>query len=68
RQKEVPLKMIQKVSEWLIHETIGHKKIEIGSKYDVVVVECRYVRPIKGDKLGRVTYHNPQVYSFASKS
>ncbi len=68
RQKEVPLKHIQKVSEWLIRETIGQKKVEMGSKYDVVVVECRYVRPIKGDKLGRVTYHNPQVYSFASKS
>jgi predicted ribosome quality control (RQC) complex YloA/Tae2 family protein len=68
RQKEVPLNMIQKVAEWLIRETIGQKKIEIGSKYDVVVVECRYVRPIKGDKLGRVTYHHPQVYSFASKS
>jgi predicted ribosome quality control (RQC) complex YloA/Tae2 family protein len=68
RQKEVPLKWIQKVSEWLIRETIGQKKIEMGAKYDVVVVECRYVRPIKGDKLGRVTYHNPQVYSFASKA
>jgi predicted ribosome quality control (RQC) complex YloA/Tae2 family protein len=68
RTKEVPLKWIQKVSEWLIRETIGQKKVEMGSKYDVVVVECRYVRPIKGDKLGRVSYHNPQVYSFASKS
>ncbi len=67
RNKEVPLSIIQKVSEWLIRETIGQKKIEMGSKYDVVVVECRHVRPIKGDSLGRVTYHNPQVYSFASK-
>jgi predicted ribosome quality control (RQC) complex YloA/Tae2 family protein len=68
RQKEVSPNLIQKVSEWLIRESLSHQKIQWGAKYDVVVVECRYVRPIKGDKLGRVTYHNPQVYSFASKA
>jgi len=68
RNKEVPTSVIQKVSEWLIRESLGSQKIQWGLKYDVVVVECRYVRPIKGDRLGRVTYHHPQVYSFASKS
>lgn len=68
RNKEVPLKVIQKVSEWLIAESFSGKKIKMGLKYDVVVVETRFVRPIKGDKLGRVNYHNPQVFSFASKS
>lgn len=68
RNKEVPQSVIQKVSEWLIKESLGNQKIQWGLKYDVVVAECRYVRPIKGDKLGRVTYHHPQVYSFASKS
>lgn len=68
RNKEVPPKIIQKVSEWLVLESFAGKKIKMGTKYDVVVVECRFVRPIKGDKLGRVTYHNPQVFSFASKS
>lgn len=32
-----------------------------GDSFDVLVVECRYVRPIKGDKLGRVTYSNERV-------
>lgn len=68
RNKDVPQSIIQKVSEWLIRESLGHQKIQWGLKYDVVVVECRYVRPIKGDQLGRVTYHHPQVYSFASKA
>ncbi len=68
RQKDVPQQIIQKVAEWLIRESLSQQKIQWGAKYDVVVVECRHVRPIKGDKLGRVTYHHPQVYSFASKS
>lgn len=68
RQKEVALAIIEKVSEWLIRESLGSQKIQWGVKYDVVVVECRHVRPIKGDRLGRVTYHHPQVYSFASKA
>lgn len=68
RNKEVPLSDIQKVSEWLIRESLGGQKIQWGLKYEVVVAECRYVRPIKGDRLGRVNYHHAQVYSFASKS
>jgi predicted ribosome quality control (RQC) complex YloA/Tae2 family protein len=68
RGKDVPQSSIQKVAEWLIKESLSHQKIQWGAKYDVVVVECRHVRPIKGDKLGRVTYHHPQVYSFASKT
>ncbi len=33
----------------------------MNKKYDrveVLIAECRFVRPIKGDKLGRVTHHN----------
>jgi predicted ribosome quality control (RQC) complex YloA/Tae2 family protein len=29
--------------------------------FDVLIAECRYVRPIKGDKLGRVNYSNERV-------
>ena len=43
------------VSEWLVKENFKDKLS--GTKYAVVYVECRHVRPIKGDKLGRVTYH-----------
>jgi predicted ribosome quality control (RQC) complex YloA/Tae2 family protein len=67
RNKEVGSEVIQKVAEWLIRESLSNQKIQWGSSYQVVVAECRYVRPIKGDRLGRVTYHHPQVYSFASK-
>ncbi len=53
---------IQKVSEWILQETVARKKDVQGVRFEVVVAECRYVKPIKGDKLGRVNYQNPQVY------
>lgn len=49
---------IQAAARWLIKEGIGSKKNMVGTKLSVVFAESRHVRPIKGDKLGRVTYHN----------
>lgn len=59
RQKDQNISQatILKVSDWLIKESLNEKKMMKGSKFAVVYVECRHVRPIKGDKLGRVTYH-----------
>lgn len=68
RNKEVPNEAIQKVAEWVIRESLSKEKLNLGGRYEVIVVETRYVRPIKGDKLGRVTYHHPRTYSFASKA
>ncbi len=67
RQQEVPAHVIQKVAEWVWSESRGKKAILGQGKYEVLVVECRFVKPIKGDKLGRVNYSNPRVYTFASK-
>ena len=47
---------LKKVAHWLIKETFKDKMP--GTKYAVIYVECRHVRPIKGDKLGRVTHHD----------
>ncbi|MBC7464624.1 MAG: hypothetical protein H7256_01410 [Bdellovibrio sp.] len=47
----------KKVAEWLVRESLNDKQVMKGAKFAVVFVECRHVRPIKGDKLGRVTYH-----------
>lgn len=53
---------IKKIASWLAKEGISAKKNQIktqgGAKLAVVLTECRYVKPLKGDKLGRVTYHN----------
>ena len=56
---------IKKVAEWLLKVT-QVPGVMPGQKFDVVFVECRKVRPIKGDKLGRVTYHDAQQITIAS--
>ena len=49
---------IMKIAAWLVKEGLSEKKTQAGGKFSVVMVECRHVKPLKGDKLGRVTYHN----------
>ena len=49
---------IMKVAGWLVKEGFSEKKSKPSGKFAVVIVECRHVKPLKGDKLGRVTYHN----------
>ncbi|KYG62618.1 fibronectin-binding protein [Bdellovibrio bacteriovorus] len=55
---------IQEVAEWVAKESLSAKSLMVGQKVAVVIVECRFVRPIKGDKLGRVTYHSERTLSF----
>lgn len=38
------------------------RELRQGDLVEVLVVECRFVRPIKGDKLGRVHYQNESVF------
>jgi len=52
------------VSEWLAKESLSSKSLMLGQKMAVVIVECRFVRPIKGDKLGRVNYHSEKTLHF----
>lgn len=48
--------------QWFFKQNFGPKwKSQIGEKLDVVVTECRYVKPIKGDSIGRVHYQNEKV-------
>lgn len=49
---------IKKIATWLLNESLSDKQRQLGGKFSVVSVECRHVKPIKGDKLGRVSYHN----------
>ncbi len=60
RQKEQKIADddLRTVASWLVKEGLHEKQTKIGGKFAVVVVECRHVKPLKGDKLGRVTYHN----------
>lgn len=58
RDQELPYEELQKAALWVLKESLSSKTFMPGEKYAVVLVECRFVRPIKGDKLGRVTYHS----------
>lgn len=49
---------LNEVSDWVARESLSSKSLIVGQKMAVVIVEARFVRPIKGDKLGRVTYHS----------
>jgi hypothetical protein len=52
------------VAAWVARESLSSKTLILGQKVAVVTVECRFVRPIKGDKLGRVTYHSERTLNF----
>ncbi|AZZ35956.1 DUF814 domain-containing protein [Bdellovibrio sp. qaytius] len=60
KDKNVSDHVLIQASQWLVKESIKNKKQMDGAKLSVVIVECRHVKPIKGDKIGRVTYHHPR--------
>lgn len=60
KEQSVSEALIFKAAEWLASESLKSKKLIAGAKLAVVIVECRHVKPLKGDKLGRVTYHHPR--------
>lgn len=62
RNFEIQQATIEKVARWVIKESFNNKKVSFAEIFEVLVVETRFVKPIKGDKLGRVTYQNPQVF------
>lgn len=67
RDQLIPDVEIQQVAEWVAKESLSSRSLALGQKVAVVIVECRFVRPIKGDKLGRVTYHSEKSLSFILK-
>ena len=54
---------LRQVAQWLVKQGLPEKLTQMGGKFAVVWVECRHVKAIKGDKLGRVTYHNAREIS-----
>jgi hypothetical protein len=65
RDQEISQAEIQEVASWVARESLSSKSLMVGQKVAVVMVECRFVRPIKGDKLGRVTYHSEKTFHFS---
>lgn len=64
RNKNVKVtdKVLFEVAAWFVRNHLGPKAAQhAGEKFDIVVAECRHVKPIKGDKIGRVTFHDERV-------
>lgn len=61
KNQKVPDQVIRDAAVWLAQETMKTKSLPSGTRLDILVAECRFVRPIKGDKLGRVHYQNERV-------
>jgi predicted ribosome quality control (RQC) complex YloA/Tae2 family protein len=58
KNQEISRDEMMQVALWVARESLSSKTLTLGQKLAVVFVECRFVKPIKGDKMGRVTYHS----------
>ncbi len=58
KNQEIPQGELNQVAAWLAQESLQKKILLPGTRLEIVYTECRHVRPIKGDKLGRVQYQN----------
>lgn len=65
RNRNVSREELIEAAQWLVKETVAKKQSLKNEKLSVVFAECRHVRPIKGDKMGRVTYQNAQQFVIA---
>lgn len=56
---------LRQVAIALVDQTFGAKSANHrGEKFELLVAECRFVRPIKGDRHGRVNYSHERVVPF----
>ncbi len=62
KDKSISDQILIEASQWMAKESFKNKKNFEGVKLSVVVTECRHVRPIKGDHIGRVTYHHAREF------
>ena len=58
---------LQQVVDWICQEHFRGKKMDLGQRLEVIITECRHVKPIKGDSHGRVTYQNERIFISGSK-
>ena len=65
RGHSVSHQSLLEVGKWAVRMTFGEKSQSCrGDYFEILYTECRYVSPIKGDRVGRVTYRNEKVIGF----
>ena len=60
KEGDLPLDVLQKAAHFVVKQSVGDKA---EGKFQVIIAECRYVKPIKGAKSGQVTYSHEKVIS-----
>lgn len=59
KNQKIPQTVLHEAAQCLLSKTYGERQKDYyGQKFAILVAECRFVRPIKGDRLGRVQYSN----------
>jgi predicted ribosome quality control (RQC) complex YloA/Tae2 family protein len=63
KNQKVSDALLQLAAHHLVRHTYGdkHQRYQ-GQKMPVILAECRFVRPIKGDRVGRVTYSDERSF------
>lgn len=65
RGQKIGDEALKQVGAALVEQTFGDKaKLRKGDIFDLIVAECRYVKPIRGDKAGRVTFTHDRSLRF----
>jgi predicted ribosome quality control (RQC) complex YloA/Tae2 family protein len=68
KKREVTEKELHAAGQWILENNArAQREFGPGQPYEFLVTEVRFVRPIKGDKLGRVRYSNEKVISGRTK-
>ncbi|GEM_PF-3111637 len=58
KNKVINEKILFAAAKWFVDSQIKSNKLENRDKFAFIVTQVKYVSPIKGDKIGRVTYKN----------
>ncbi len=65
KNKLVSDEVLRIVGQALVEQTFGAKsKQHIGERFEMIVAECRFVRPIRGDRHGLVNYSHDRTVGF----
>lgn len=68
KNQELSSSQLNQVCEWFIKESKTIKDPMPGDRIEFIICECRFVKPIKGDKAGRVNYQNQKNINFQIKN
>jgi predicted ribosome quality control (RQC) complex YloA/Tae2 family protein len=62
RGRKVTDEEFHRAGIWAVEQSLNKRAAELrGERHEILIVECRFVKPIRGDRLGRVNYSNERV-------